>query len=568
MIYHSIVEWRHLDKILPDWGLDGNVARVVPPPTVRQALTIVIAAGFFAVLVLAWYHGEQGRQRASGVELLMLAALLAIAGTAIALVRGDEEPAGTAASAPAPGREPAEASIAVLPFDNMSADPENEYFADGLAEEILNALTRVPGLEVAARTSSFSFKDKDADIPTIAAALGVRTVLEGSVRKSGDRLRITAQLVDAENGLHLWSETYDRELDDIFVVQEEIARAIVGALQVRLTAEAPLVERPTESQEAYEEYLRGRFLWNRRTVESLQAAVGRFQHAVELDPDFALAWAGLADAHLTLMWYLTDADWDALLESGREAAERALALDSELGQAHVALGLYHAARFDWERANRGFERGLALDPRYATGRYWYGLELSHQGRWDEALEQARMAVEIDPLSLVNARGYGMLLMWAGRLDEARVQLDRVLELDPGFAPVWQTYGRLNVMLGRWDEAAESYTRNADLRGLDPEPKLGAIRAIEEYRTTGRRIPMPGLEDLPADERATLYALAGWTEEAMAIVEHARETGNPDLREWGVEPGFAPLHDDPRFVAALRTAGVRPAPEARGWLAER
>jgi TolB-like protein len=257
---------------------------------------------------------------------------------------GSDEARNRAAAA-VPGGDVAQASIAVLPFDNMSADAENEYFADGLAEEILNALAHVPGLKVAARTSSFSFKDKDADIPTIAGALGVRTVLEGSVRKSGDRVRITAQLINAADGLHLWSETYDRDLDDIFVVQEEIARAIVEALEVRLTAGGALVERPTGDQEAYEEYLRGRFLWNQRTPEALEAAISHFERAVERDPDFTLAWAGLADAILTLPWYVSEADWDSLLQSGREAAERALELDPNLGQAHATLGIYHAEKF-------------------------------------------------------------------------------------------------------------------------------------------------------------------------------------------------------------------------------
>ncbi|HET6616383.1 MAG TPA: adenylate/guanylate cyclase domain-containing protein, partial [Gemmatimonadota bacterium] len=244
-----------------------------------------------------WRRGRPALVAAAAASVLLIILSVALLSRDRQGIEGDEvlEPATTV-----PGRDVAQASIAVLPFDNMSADEENEYFADGLAEEILNALTNVPGLKVAARTSSFSFKDKDADIPTIADALGVRTVLEGSVRKSGDRVRITAQLVNAEDGLHLWSETYDRELDDIFLVQEEIARAITEALEVRLAAGTALVERPTGSQEAYEEYLRGRFLWNQRTPESLQAAVGHFERAVALDSKFALAWAGLADAHLTL----------------------------------------------------------------------------------------------------------------------------------------------------------------------------------------------------------------------------------------------------------------------------
>ncbi len=483
-------------------------------------------------------------------------------------VRADE--ARNAATAPT-GRDVAQASIAVLPFDNMSADEENEYFADGLAEEILNALANVPGLKVAARTSSFSFKDKDADIPTIADALGVRTVLEGSVRKSGDRVRITAQLVNAEDGLHLWSETYDRELDDIFVVQEEIARAIVEALEVRLATGAALVERPTGSQEAYEEYLRGRFLWNQRTPESLQAAVGHFERAVALDPKFALAWAGLADAHLTLPWYLTEADWDALLKSGREAAERALAIDPDLAQAHIALGLYHASKFEWAAADEEFQQGLRLDPRYSTGHYWYAYTIGPQGRLDEAIEHARIAAELDPLSLINVRGYGWILMWAGRYEEALTLADRVRELDPNFAANWQLYARIYAVQGRWLEAAEAFVRSAELRGWNPAAIRGATAAMERHAREGQPVPIPTDLEMAVPRnmlQAEIIAMMGQPDSAMAIVQRMYDEGDPNLREAGIEPLLAPLHGDPRFVALLERIGLAPVPAARAWMKDR
>jgi TolB-like protein/class 3 adenylate cyclase/Tfp pilus assembly protein PilF len=476
--------------------------------------------------------------------------------------------AGGQATTPAPGREVAHASIAVLPFDNMSADEENEYFADGLAEEILNALANVPGLQVAARTSSFSFKDKDADIPTIAAALGVRTVLEGSVRKSGERVRITAQLVNAADGLHLWSETYDRELDDIFVVQEEIARAIAEALEVRLAAGAALVERPTGSEVAYEEYLRGRFLWNQRTPEALQSSVEHFGRAVELDPDFTLAWAGLADAYLTLPWYLSDADWDTLLEKGREAAERALELDPNLGQAHAALGIYHASRFEWGAADEEFRRGLELDPRYSTGHYWYAFTIISQGRLDEAIEHARVAAEIDPLSLVNGRGYGFIFMWAGRYDEALAQFDRVRELDPNFAPNWGGYARVYAVQGRWREATAAFVRFAELRGWDSEAMRHAAEAMQRHATDGRPVPVPAdLEEaVPRTMlRAEIMAMLGQPDSTMAILQRMYEEGDPNLREAGVHPLLAPLHRDPRYVALLERIGLEPVASARAWM---
>ncbi len=471
----------------------------------------------------------------------------------------------------APAREAPQASIAVLPFDNMSADEENEYFADGLAEEILNALANVPGLKVAARTSSFSFKGKDADIPTIAGALGVRTVLEGSVRKSGDRVRITAQLVNAEDGLHLWSETYDRNLDDIFVVQEEIARAIVEALEVQLAAGAALVERPTRNQAAYEEYLRGRFLWNRRNVEPLQAAVEHFERAVDLDPEFALAWAGLADAHLTLAWYVTRTDWDALLESGREAAERALVIDPDLAQAHIALGLYHATRFEWAAADEEFQRGLSLDPRYSTGHYWYAFTIGPQGRLDEAIEHARIATELDPLSLINVRGYGWILMWAGRYEEALDVADRIRELDPNFVPNYALYARIYAVQGQWQEAAEAFVRSAELRGWDPAGIRAASAAMERHAKEGQPVPIPAELDMTVPRnmlQAEIIAMMGQPDSAIAILQRMHDEGDPNLREIGIEPLLAPLHDDPRFVALLEQMGLAPIEAARAWMKDR
>lgn len=509
-----------------------------------------------------------------GLSAMMAAILLSLVALSVSVYRDRLEiatdEAGSQAAAPVPAREDSRASIAVLPFDNMSADPDNEYFADGLAEEILNALANVPGLEVAARTSSFSFKDKDADIPTIAEALGVRTVLEGSVRKSGDRVRITAQLVNAEDGLHLWSETYDRDLDDIFVVQEEIAQAIVEALEVRLAAGSALVERPTESKEAYEEYLRGRFLWNRRGVDALEASIGHFERAVELDPDFVLAWAGLADAYLTLPWYLGQADWDALLESGREAAERALELDSNLGQAHSAMGVYHASKFEWAAADEEFRRGLELDPRYSTGRYWYAITIGPQGRLDEAIDNARIAVDLDPLSLINVRGYGWILMWAGRYGEALDVADQVRALDPNYGPSWELYARIYAVQGKWEEATEAYVRVAEFRGWNPEALRHATAAMARHAREGRPVPVPaGVGSVPTTlVRAEILAMMGQPDSAMAVLQRMYDDKDPNLREAGVEPMLAPLHDDPRFVALLEHIGLEPVASARLWMEDR
>jgi TolB-like protein/class 3 adenylate cyclase/Tfp pilus assembly protein PilF len=509
---------------------------------------------------VAWWT----RRRPGLVEAAAASLLLAV--LSVALLSRDRQNAADEPGDPVPaaaaGREVLQASIAILPFENMSADPDNEYFADGLAEEILNALADVPGLKVAARTSSFSFKDKDVDIPTIAAALGVRTVLEGSVRKSGDRVRITAQLVNAEDGLHLWSDTYDRDLDDIFIVQEEIARAIVEALEVRLATGAALVERPTENRQAHEEYLRGRFLWSQRTPESFRAAVEHLERAVELDSDFALAWTGLADAYYNLA-----GGW----EKGREAAEHALELDPNLGQAHIALGTYHASKFEWAAADEAFRRGLELDPRYSRGHLDYAYFLAPQGRLEEALEHARIAVELDPLALNIGRGYAWILMYAGRYEEALAVADGVSELDPNFATNVAVYALIYTVQGRWRDATEAAVRFAELYGWNPEAMRRAMAAMERHAKEGRPAPIPS--DLgeafvgPFYEVGPLVML-GQPDSAMAILERMYEDGNPQLQRAGIEPWFAPLHDDPRFVALLDKIGLVPVESARAWMKDR
>jgi tetratricopeptide (TPR) repeat protein len=380
-------------------------------------------------------------------------------------------------------------------------------------------------------------------------------------------VRITAQLVNAEDGLHLWSETYDRDLDDIFVVQEEIARAIVEALEVRLAAGAALVERPTESQDAYEEYLRGRFLWNQRTPESLEAAVEHLERAVELDPDFALAWAGLADAYVTL----ADHMWTSM-EKGREVAEHALELDPNLGQPHAALGLYHASKFEWAAADEEFRRALELDPRHSTGHYWYALFLARQGRLDEALEHARMAAELDPLSLQNVWGYAWILMWASRYEEARAVADRVLELNPNHVPSVGVYAITYTVQGRWREATEANVRIAEIAGGNPEAMRHATAAMERHANERRPVPVPTDLGEAYDHRfiqAEMLVMMGQPDSAMAILERLHEEyGDAPLRNAGLQPMLAPLHDDPRFVALLEKIGLVPIESARAWMKDR
>src|SRR6185503_3272472 len=291
-------------------------------------------------------------------------------------------------------------SIAVLPFINMSADAENEYFCDGLAEELLNALTRIGDLKVAARTSAFSFKGRNTNVSEIGAALNVKTVLEGSVRKSANRLRITAQLINVADGYHLWSERYDREMKDIFDVQDEITLAIVDALKVKLLGDEKqaVLKRHTDDNEAYQLYLKGRYYWNKRTAEGFEKALECFEEAIARDSNYALAYAGLADTHNTRGSYSIVPPKEAF-PLAKAAADKALELDDRLAEAHNSRAfLLYMFDWNWSTANEEFQRALELNPDYATAHHWYGWYLIATGRLDEAQREMKRAQRLDSLS--------------------------------------------------------------------------------------------------------------------------------------------------------------------------
>lgn len=346
-------------------------------------------------------------------------------------------------------------SIAVLPFTNLSGDPARDYFSDGMSEELLNLLARVPGLKVASRTSSFAYKGRNVDIREVGRELGVETVLEGSVRQAGDQVRITAQLIDTATGFHLWSETYDRKLADIFQVQDEIAGAIVDRLRIQLGPQESQVamreKPPTQNVEAYEHYLKGRAVWKRRGEENLRRAIELYQSALGHDPAFARARAALASAYVVLPGYTEVDDADEFLRLAETAARQALSLDPNIGEAHAVLAQINAERGDLLDAESGFFFAISLEPNEATPHHWYSLLLGRVGRLEAAMAQARLAHELDPTSPVITANLANAYLWMGDEDQALRYAKQAADLGLSRKNV-SVQTAVAVRRKQWDEA--------------------------------------------------------------------------------------------------------------------
>lgn len=460
--------------------------------------------------------------------------------------------------------------IAVLPFANFSADLENDYFCDGLAEELLNALAKIKGLKVAARTSAFSFRGKNIDVGEIGAALRVNTVLEGSVRKAGNRLRITAQLVSASDGFHIWSGQYDRELSDIFSVQEEITLAIVDSLKLKLLGEqrAEVFRRCTESAEAYSLYLHGRFSWNKRTREDVMRAIRYFEEAIDLDPNYALAYTGIADCY-NASGFAYDLGLPAgeVISRAKSAAAKALEIDDTLAEAQTSLA-YAKLLFDWdfEQAETLFRRALELNPNYANARHWYTHLLMALSRFDEALEEGERALELDPLSAVMNTHLGWHFMCTREYDLAISQFHRTFTLDSEFV-VAQWYLALAFeQVGRYSEAETAFRQvlmatNQDL--------IIRADAAHFYAVSGQReralSELAELEKLSQTKYVSSFGLAlicvglGDDDRAFGYFEKAYEERSDMLIYLNVDHRFDRIHSDPRFKTLIKRVGLSERP---------
>jgi serine/threonine-protein kinase len=461
-------------------------------------------------------------------------------------------------------------STAVLPFVNMSADPENEYFCDGLAEELLNALAKIEGLKVAARTSAFFFKGKEVDVRDIGQKLGVGTVLEGSVRKAGNRLRITAQLINVADGYHLWSERYDRQMEDIFDIQDEITLAVVDALKVALLGEdkEAALKHYTDNTEAYELYLKGRHFYNKYTGEGWAKAIEYFEKAIDKEPEYAPAYAGISHS-LGISWYYGILSAHEALPRANAACSRALEIDPDLDVAHLSLG---NARFyyewNWTEAEREYTTAIELNPNSADAHHWYGMFLASRERFEQAVAEGRRARELDPLSLVVNLHVGRIYLLAGRWDSALRQAQRLTEIEPNFAGAYLHIGAVHLARGMYEEALEVLQKSQAAGGNQIAlANLGATYGLlgkrdEALDVLNQLLGMRERQYVTALNIARVYGGLGDKDKAFEWLERAFEERDGALVALDAEAKAGTggvwvesIRTDPRFQALVRRIGL-------------
>ena len=555
------------------------------PAWVMKAFVVLLIFGFAMAVFISWAFEATpgGMKRTENVSpdevlpswsprkfaaLVVTIAILAASLLVFNLLRSRSNPA---SPPPTSALDLPAKSIAVLPFENLSRDPDNAYFTEGIQDEILARLAKIADLKVISRTSTQRYKSSPDDLPQIAKRLGVSNILEGSVQKTADRVRVTVQLINATSDAHLWAETYDRNLTDIFAAESDIAKMIADTLRAKLSGseQQAIAVRPTENAEAHQLYLKGRYFWNKRTGADLKKAIGYFNQAIDKDPNYALAYAGLADAYVLLPAF-AEASPKESLPQAKAAAAKALELDSTLGEAHATLAnALVAYDLNFAEANREFRRAIELNPNYATAHQWYGeTGLAPLGQFEEAITEAKRALELDPLSIVINADLGTALTSARRYEQAIEQLRKTVEMDPGFYYAHWTFGNALELKGRNEEAIAEYKKAIALND-DPLPRalLGHLYA-KIGRTDEALEILKQLRELRESSKqryvspynlALIHIGLGQKDEAIQLLEETYEDRNGyDLAFIKVEPLLDPLRGDPRFEALVQKvfAGTR------------
>ncbi len=555
---------------LPAWG--------------GRMILVALVIGFFLALIFAWVYEitPEGLKKEEEVDRSqsitpatgrkLNAAIIMMMAVALAWFAWDKfspgpetaavEPAASAARGSEPAATVSTRSIAVLPFADMSPAQDQEYLSDGIAEELLNLLVKIPELQVAARTSSFSFKGKEVTIADVARELHVANVLEGSVRKSGNRVRITAQLIQADSGFHLYSETFDRTLDDVFGIQDEISAAVVEALKIQLLGTAP---KSVESDpEAYALYLQGRYFYARRTRADWEKAATAYEKALQIDPDYAAAWAGLSRVYASQAG-ATYIDLHPGYALARQAAQRALTLDASLPESYLAqAAIQMSYDWDWAGTEASLQRALELAPGQADAMTEMGLLQRYLGDLDRAIAMGGRAVDLDPLSLRGLHALGMALIYAGQLEEADQVYQRLLTLNPEMPTANQAQARVLQLRGRPEEALAIAER-------EPDPfwsEYGRLIALYALgRTDEADARLPGfIEQNQGDSAfqiAQIYGFRGDHDKVFEWLDRAYVQRDGGLPEIMFDPYLRKYWDDPRWPVILKKAGLYEA-----WLKHR
>ena len=542
------------------------------PPWVMKIFIIVIIFGFPVALIFSWafeitpegikleseIEPSKSMTRRTGRKIVALTIALAVVAAGLfvyQLVRSNSTftPRQSEAATAAPNK-----SIAVLPFDNLSRDPDNAYFCEGVQDEILTRLAKVADLKVISRTSTQHFKSTPDNLPQIAKQLGVAHILEGSVQKANDQVRVNVQLINALTDAHLWADTYDRKLTDIFAVESEIAKTIAETLQARLTGSEKnsIAKTPTVNPEAYELYLRGKFFAEKRTGADLRKSIGYYDQAITKDPGYALAYVGLADSHLLLSAYGAVSPKESYTPA-KAALKKALELDDSLAQAHASSGLLATLELDVHRAISELERAIQLNPNYATAHHWLALPLMSIGQFDRGLAEGKRAIELDPLSLICNADLCWVYFNARRYDEAEAQARKTLEMDPQFYVAHYYLGEALQFKGKLTEAIAEYQKSIELNH-DPFSlaMLGQAYARKGQVEEARKV-LARLTEEAKSRYVSPYALAvvltalGDKAHAIDELERGYDEAGFYISLIKVDPLFDDLRGDPRFEALVQ-----------------
>jgi TolB-like protein/Flp pilus assembly protein TadD len=560
--------------IVGGWALSQGIAQVFPvfdvPNWAIRLIVLLIIIGFPVAVVLAWAFEitPQGikrtetadampatvrSQKHTWIYVVVIGALVSIG--LFFLGRYSARNTADAARAELPAK-----SVAVLPFGNLSRDLDNEYFAAGMQDEIITRLAQISDLKVISCTSTQRYKSSGENLRQIASELGVTNIVEGSVQKANDQVHVNVQLLNAVTDSHLWADTFDRKLTDVFAVESEIAKTIADTLQAKLTGseKTAILKKPTENSEAHELYLKGRYFWNRRTAENLKKAADYFQQAIGKDSKYALAYSGLADCHVLLPVYpgLGSKPRDELPKA-LEAARKAVELDDTLAEAHTSLARALASNLQLSAATSEFNRAVELNPNYATAHQWFGECLQSQGRVEEGLAELKRAQDLDPLSLIINSLFGFALDFVGKSDEAIAQLRKTIEIDPNFWIAHFYFGDVLEHRGQLKEAIVEYEKSNALQVDDPYNLADLARA---YFLVGRKPEAQQLWDklksfserqyVPAYSMAVVQLTFGNKDEAIRLLEKSYEDHAPfDSADLGwilVDHRLDSLRSDPRF----------------------